>query len=277
MATLKTALIKSGKLVEAFTNEMFEESFENYFKQKGKNKVSQVLNNTERNIKLSSVTYRQLNSWEQQGLLTTSREDERSWRRFSIMDALWVKIIQELREFGLSSEQIKTAKESLSYGKERFSVELPILEFYTAFAIGSKMPVLLLIFKDGVAVPTNTTQYRIAQQLTDLENHLQINLNQLLQSLFPDVDLTPNRKLELLPDMDEMELLAFLRIGNYEKVEIQYKGGRMHVLEGMERIEAGKLVMDAIREHKYQKIEVVVEEGKTVSLRRTVKKKIKKG
>jgi len=277
MSTLKNALVKSGTLVEAFTNEMFEQGFATYFDGKGQNRISQVLNSTERNIKLASVTYRQLNSWEDKELLTTERVEENSWRRFSIIDALWVKIIQELRAFGLSTEQIKNAKDSLTFGASKYKVAMPILEFYTAFAIGNKMPVLLLVFRDGVAVPTNYTQYRVAQQVADLENHIQINLNKLLQTLFPDVDLTANYKADLLPDVDEMELLAFLRIGNYEKVEIFYKGGKMQVVEGMERLDANKLVMEAIREHSYQKIEVVVEDGKTVALTRKVKKKIKKG
>lgn len=277
MAMLKNALVKSGKMVEAFTNEMFEQGFATYFDKLGQNKISLVLNSRERNIKLASVTYRQLNSWDDKELLTTERVEENSWRKFSIIDALWIKIIQELRSFGLSTEQIKVAKDSLAYGASKHRVAMPILEFYIAFAIGNKMPVLLLVFKDGVAVPTNYTQYRVAQQLAELENHIQINLNKLLQSLFPDVDLTANHNADLLPNVDEMELLAFLRIGNYEKVEIFYKGGKMQVLEGLERLDADKLVMEAIREHSYQKIEVVVENGKTVALNRKVKKKIKKG
>lgn len=73
-----------------------------------------------------------------------------------------------------------------------------------------------------------------------------------------------------------MELLAFLRVGNFEKVQIFSKKGKIHTVEGMQRLEATTLVSEAIREHKFQKIEVVIEDGKKVSLIQTVKKQINK-
>ena len=44
----------------------------------------------------------------------------------------------------------------------------------------------------------------------------------------------------------------------------------------MERLDASDLITEVIKDHKYQKIEVVVEDGRKISLRRTVKKQINK-
>jgi DNA-binding transcriptional MerR regulator len=268
----------AGKVVNAldvYRNEAFDIGYLDYFKDIKNNRISHVLNSKDRNVKISTVTYRQLNSWEEQGLLNNEREG-REWRRFSIMDALWTKIIQELREFGLSWEKLKAAKESLSFQSDLCGVPMPMLEFYTAFAIGSKMPVLLLVFKDGVAVPANFSQYKVTQQVLGLENHLQINLNAMLQGLFPNMDLKPNYKNEMPVDIDEMELLAYLRVGDYEKVEVRYKNGKIDIIEGMERIKATKRLHDILKEQEYANIEVIQEGGKVIGFLRKTKKRLTK-
>lgn len=264
-----------NKAVALYHNEAFDNGFYQYFKNIEQNKISQLLNSTDRNVKFDTITYRQLNSWEKEGLLSVQREG-REWRRFSIVDAIWVKLVKELREFGMSREQLRATKKSFEFESEKCGVPMPMLEFYTAFVIGAKMPVLILVFKDGVAVPCSFTQYKVAKELVGIDNHIQISLNDLMQDMFPDVDLKPVHKAEMPLHVDEMELLAFLRIGNYEKVEIFYKDGRMQTAEGMQRLEVSALVNDIIKEHKYQKIEVVVDDGRKVSIRRTVKKQINK-
>lgn len=232
--------------------EAFDIGYRQYFKTIDNSKISAVLNNKERNIRFNDITYRQLNSWENEGLLTNGRED-RSWRRFSIMDAVWIKILHELRSFGMGWEQIKNAKDSLAFESEVYGVAMPILEFYTAFAIGNKMPVLLLVFKDGVCVPANYTQYKVAREYSEVDNHLQINLNAILQSFFPTVDLKPKSNHEIPVEVDEMELLAFLRLGNYEKIEIKYSKGKIETILGTERF-ANEKVFDALKQKEYSEI-----------------------
>ncbi len=275
MPTNKPSAKKPVDVSQVYRNEAFDIGFYEYFKDIKNNKISKVLNSRDRNVKLNTVTYRQLNSWEEQGLLTGEREG-REWRRFSIMDALWLKIIQEVREFGLSLEKIKTAKESLSFMAKECKVSMPFLEFYTAFAIGNKMPVLLLVFKDGVTVPANFTQYKISSQFFGVENHLQINLNKILQALFPNVDLKPKFTTELPVNVDEMELLAFLRVGDYERVEIKYRNGKIDLVQGTERNVTEK-VFDILNEKSYEEITIRKrDDGVITSIVRTKKKKIGK-
>lgn len=273
MALQKQNNIKTNGSVAVHRKEAFDIGYKQYFKNIATNKISSVLNNKERNIKFTTVSYRQLNSWGEQGLLTNERED-RTWRKFSIMDALWVRIIQELREFGLGWEQIANAKQSLSIDSTEYGVQMPILEFYTAFAIGNKMPVLLMVFKDGVCVPANFTQYKIAREFSDVENHLQINLNAILQSFFPDVDLKANQQYQDSLSIEEVELLAFIRVKQFEKVEVRYKGGKMDLIEGLESVSNRKRIDEILKEQKFASIELIEENGKVTRVLRKIKKKL---
>lgn len=276
MALQKQNRALTNSSVAVHRKEAFDIGYKQYFKDIANNRISQILNSKERNVKFENITYRQLNSWEKEGLLTNERE-ERSWRRFSIMDALWVKVIFELREFGMGWEQIKNTKYSLEYDSKEFGVQMPILEFYTAFAIGNKMPVLLLVFKDGVCVPANLTQYKVAREFSEVENHLLIDLNAILQEFFPNVDLKPKHKHEIPVSVNEMELLAYLRIGDFEKITVKFNGGEMEKFEGVQRLKAKQRIEEIIREHKYQDIQLKVEDGGVTAIFKTIKKKFTKG
>lgn len=267
---------KKNDAIALYRNEAFDIGFYEYFKNAKDNKISQVLNSKERNVKFSTITYRQLNSWDKEGLLPKGREG-REWRRFSIMDAIWVKLINELRGFGLSWEQLKNTKQSLEFGSVKCKVAMPLLEFYTAFAIGSKMPVLLLVFKDGVTVPANFSQYKIANEYLGIENHLQINLNEILQNFFPNVDLKPAYKSELPVSVNELELLAYLRIGEFESITVKFNNGEMEKFEGVKRLKAKKRIEEIMREHQYQNIHIQEEDGQITAIFQTIKKRFTKG
>lgn len=265
---------KNNSSIAVYRKEAFDIGYQDYFTNIAENRISIILNSKERNIKQNTITHRQIHSWAEQGLI--DENENGGWRKFSIMDALWLRIIYELREFGMSWNSIKIVKESLEFEATDYGVAMPILEFYTAFAIANKMPVLLLVFKDGVCVPTNYTQYKVAREFGEVENHIQINLNKILQGFFPDVDLKPKSQNEIPVDIDEMELLAFVRIGQFEKIEIQFSRGKMQVVEGKERINANQILSDVIKQHKYQKIDVEVQDGKKVSIVRTIRKRLNK-
>ena len=270
---MKVAKPKKRDVVDLYRNEAFDSGFYQYFKNLNKNKISQVLNNKERNLKFDTVSYRELNSWEKAGLLTVQREG-REWRRFSIIDAIWVRLIKELREFGVTWKQLKVAKESLEFENEKCGVAMPMLEFYTAFVIAQRMPVIILVFKDGISIPVSLTQYKVAKETVGVANHVQISLNDLIQGMVPELDLKPSHKTEMPLDVDEMELLAFLRFGEYEKVEIRYKDGKIDLIEGTER-EMTQKVHDVINEKCYEEIKIRKrDDGVVTSVVRTRKKKL---
>lgn len=270
--TNKKPNIKNNS-ISIYQNEAFDHGFYEYFKNLSRNKISQLLNNTDRKIKFETISYRTISGWENEGLITIPREG-REWRKFSIIDALWVRIIKELREFGMSREQVKVVKQSLEFESTKCGVAMPMLEFYSALIIGARMPVLLLVFKDGIAIPCSFTQYKVAAEINSIQNHIQIDLNDLLQGMFPDIDLKPSKKPEMPLRVDEMELLAFLRVGEYEKVEIKYKDGRVDLIEGTER-EMTTKVHTAINEKCYEEIKIRKrDDGVITSVVRTKRKKL---
>ena len=59
------------------------------------------------------VTYTNITYWDKQGILSSQREGDAKWRNFSFIDYAWLKVIEELRDIGISTKLIKEAKDSL--------------------------------------------------------------------------------------------------------------------------------------------------------------------
>jgi DNA-binding transcriptional MerR regulator len=59
----------------------------------------------------TGATYRAINHWESEGLIPDRREEGQRWRRFSFVDFVWIKMIDQLRALGINLETIKRIKE----------------------------------------------------------------------------------------------------------------------------------------------------------------------
>jgi len=60
------------------------------------------------------ITYRQINHWEDAGLISPGRVKEKmGWRQFSISETVVVLLISDLKEFGLSSAKVNEAVVSI--------------------------------------------------------------------------------------------------------------------------------------------------------------------
>ena len=64
-------------------------------------------------IKLVGVTHRWITHWDKEGLLFNDYEAEK-WRRFNLIEYVWLKMIVQMRQFNLSLSTIKKVKEVLS-------------------------------------------------------------------------------------------------------------------------------------------------------------------
>lgn len=58
---------------------------------------------------IPEITSRKINDWDEKGLLIRHRETENGWRLFSLADVIRLKIIQDLKTYGMSNIQIQKA------------------------------------------------------------------------------------------------------------------------------------------------------------------------
>lgn len=58
---------------------------------------------------IPEITSRKINDWDAKGLLIRHRENDNGWRLFSLADVIRLRIIQDLKTYGMSNVQIQKA------------------------------------------------------------------------------------------------------------------------------------------------------------------------
>lgn len=95
------------------------------------------------------VSYTNLNYWDKQGILSSNRKGETSWRNFNFIDYVWIRVITELRNVGAPIELIRLWKNQLFSGVDTNSLILDHLkanekELESALNFGSKANRLII-------------------------------------------------------------------------------------------------------------------------------------
>jgi len=247
-----------------------------YLKSKIAWRVSEKLNDKTATIRDTQLSYRVVNNWESVGLIDNKRPSGKGWRKFSLMDAVWMKIIGELRKFGFPLEKIKKTKESLSRSANPDREGFPWLEFFVVSALAYKDPVLILIFDTGYAEPVYLDEYIANMETFGLQSHVHINLNAILQEMYPDKDLSPVDQNTMKLSDEEMELFFLIRTGEYEQLTVKQQDGRIELIEGTQTEKPDQRITEILGKGEWQDISLKQRDGKIVSIKRTVQKKAKK-
>ena len=240
----------------------------------GKLFSKQINEKKERLSGLSELTYRVINHWENKGLLTFSRSTEKGWRKYSIVDIIWIQIISELRNFGFPLEKILKVKQNLEMLElKNISNQFPFLEFLIALAIVRKTPAFLLVFSNGEVEPVTYGEYKGLIDLFGIDNHIIISINDILRNLYPEEDMTPKFEKSLELSEEEFDLLFTIRMENYEYIKIKLADNKIVTLEATENIDTEKRIGEILKENKFQDITIKKKNGKIVNINRTVKKR----
>jgi hypothetical protein len=228
-------------------------------------------------LKRSDVGTRIINHWESEGVTEDPREDGTGWRRFSILDMVWLHAVARLRSFGMSIEKLKRARKSLARlgaGTTAEGSTITFFEFYVIRAL-LRVPVYLIVFEDGEVELATEQEYStgLTPMLGGLADHVRINLNAMVQRLLPKFDLHPNISTPVHLSDDEVHVLLMLRTGNYQSVTVKYHDGEIKRIEAEEDVQ-GRRIIDILRDEDYQDITIKRRDGKDILVSRTLLKKI---
>ncbi len=135
-----------------------------------KERRSEILNAKTMPIVATGKSYRVINSWESNGLIDNFREENSRWRKFSLVDCVWIKIISDLRDFGFSTEKIKNVKANLWQSETGMGSQLfQLVQSYTSIEFK-----LLLVFLNGrIELLSSMSKKKISK----LDSHICLNLS----------------------------------------------------------------------------------------------------
>lgn len=274
---------KFGKMKRLFADEGYflgHASYLSRIKKNGRSGISKFLNEKRFTMKDTDSSYRVINHWFTQGLLGDDvRESDKGWRKFSVVDLVWLTIIRELREYGLSLEKIKKSYKTAFYDLNTGKNETYELEFAILMAM-MKRPIYGVVFPDGWFEIISDSGIQITNIVYrgDIENlsYISISINKCLKRIFPKKDFGPEIDLPNLLSKSEENILEVIREGNFDEVSIIFKNGEIDRIDTKETSnkESVEKIMNMIQKTKFGDFKIKIQDGQIVFTEANQKKKV---
>lgn len=253
----------------------YYQKFSHYLNSTDTKDFREYFNKKQYRISDNVISYRLINHWEKIGLIHSNRgADNKGWRQYSLMDIVWLSIIVRLRKFGYNIHNIKQSR--LVNFAQYDECEYGELEFYTAVAFVNNVPIHALFFTDFRAEIATLYEILESSEKRGIANHISININAILQGLFPTKNLKPNYTNFIeLTDSDN-EILETIRNEKVEEIKLSVKNGIPIIMQFTLDEPVQSNIGELKNKNAYQEISIKQHKSKTQSVKRTISKKFKK-
>jgi hypothetical protein len=194
-------------------------------------------------------TYRSINYWDEQGLLLTQRKNTESWRQFSVLDAVWMRVLKDLKSVGMQSDTLLRLKKDIFAVKDKQG-RYSEFEFWIYASLGNK-DVSLIVLPDGrgiIATPQDVELHQTGFGIG--ETFVTINFKQIVRAVLIPNDTKAGKRKDMLLKLDseEIDLIHALRLENVDTVTAHIKEGKLDRIE-MRKVEQNpELLMEMVRQ-----------------------------
>lgn len=226
-----------------FRSGSFDIAYADYFSNPKFAKLRSILNKREFRFGGENVSYRVLSHWDASGVLPEGVERTEGWRRFSLVELVWLEAVKRLRDFGVSLERIAEARtQIMDWDAKKKGYAL--FELYVAFAWASDNDPYIAVLPDGTAYVATMEEVNATQRLFDEQGDvLLVSLKSILRAKGHKVPLA--RGLFALSNK-EAEVLAALHSDN-KKVNISFKGNEVSEIETVQGYPDAPVLSDLYR------------------------------
>lgn len=165
-----------------FRNDSFLMNLEKLYESAKATEIIKRFHSRHLEIEKSDVSYRVLTHWDSLDLIECERDSSQGWRRFNLIETLWLSVIKKSRELGLSLEQLAKAKSSF-FQKISSDSSIDFADYYLIGAIFMKFPTFFIIFPDGHGEFLFYEEVDLNLSMGAIESHISIFLNPLLNRI----------------------------------------------------------------------------------------------
>ena len=223
----------------------------------------------------TDINYRTINHWEEMGLLFDDKEREDGWRKFTIVEVLWLHIIKELRDYGVSIETIQKVKDAITFPSKKEPFLL--LEMYIS-AFAKNKDAFLIVAKDGLSGVGIAEEIEITQQFQPFpKSYITISINALFEKIHTGKETTKRNSFLVPVDADINKILHSVMFENAKEIRMTTKDNKIHKLEikkeHMNPEEAFKTMRKLTQDGKRKRISLEVQDGKIIAIEEVEKTK----
>ena len=229
-------------------------------------------------VKETSESYRSINYWDENGLLLGKRDVADSWRQFSIIDVVWLRILQALKQYGVQNEKLLTLKEYLFriHDKQGRYVQFA---FWINTAL-NRVDVSLIVLPDGkgdIAMPQDVEAQKLFDTLGN--SHISIDFKALVLSVVNPEDKAERSTTTIMSKLEpiEVELLLAISQKDVESVTTHTREGKIKRFE-VKKIAQNpeqffSMFRDKLDEFDNQTITIKKQDGKVIYMKQDESRK----
>lgn len=206
-----------GSVYDDFTDYLHE--------QKELQKIIRARNYT---VKETGISYRVINHWDEKGILPGDFAlSGEGWRKFSFVEIVWLRIVVELRKFGLPLETISRIKEHVMIWSDEDQT-YPWFEYFVAKTPNSVLDGYLVARADGTADLVFSRAIEREKIIRGSRSFILISFKEVFQSI--KIPTVKPESLFSLSD-DEIDVLGVIRSGEVDKITLKLKEGIMKSID----------------------------------------------
>lgn len=265
-------------------------------------------------VKDTGVTYKTINHWDKQDLLVSRRTEESKWRKFSFVEFVWLKMLEQFRSIGISIpilQKVKAdvflpvetediyrvfqknkallnelpdggqkdqLKDRLTSGFSKGPTSVPMLQFLICETIFDRTPVSLIVFVDGDWFPWYENRPGIYsnedRQRIAYHTHVRVSITEIIKDF-----LVGEKSTYILPELHlltstETKLLEIIHSGEYESITIHFKDSSIKSLDMVKAQPVKRRLVDILSESDYQEIVIKSHQGMVTTIKNTIKMKL---
>ncbi len=235
--------------------------------------LHQIVREKKYTVKNTSVNYRNLNHWGDMGLLPDGVKNEgEGWRKFNLIEIIWIEMIKRIRDFGLSLESIKTIKKNvLDWDEEE--KKYPWFEYFIIRAKSTPMDVYLATLPNGESALVPSRILERDKMIFGSRSLILISIKEILNQIGIKVE-----KPETLwcLSKEEKDIVYSIRDGRIKDINVKMRNGKISNIDTSESV-SGEEINDIIKgirkDEDFAQVITKFEKGKEQSMT-VVKKKI---
>lgn len=237
---------------------------------------------------VKDLSYKKVNDWDNKNLISGQRENkEAGWRKFSILETTTFQIISDLKKIGFRNDKIRRIIRKLTSGSiiigdrlDKPPLKHKFLDFeYFFFSSHQGFKNLLLIDNsDNFFFLTERNAMRdiafskessFPLVILPFHDYVRKIIATKQKEIKTIIDITLKGLIKDIPTKKEQEVLEIIRGGMYEEILIKKNDGEEIIIKAKTR-KSGDFtkndVFNVIREKDYQKVTVINNKGKIVTL-----------
>lgn len=233
-------------MLSYFRGDIFYNNLKKLINAKQAMRNLEILSQRNNELNIETLSYRTLHHWDSLGLIECQRGAGSGWRKFNVAETLWVHVIIELRNMGVSLNSISKVKPI--FFEEIPSHNLKYLDYYLVAALYFKTPVFFVI--------SSTEDYEFlsyeemsAAMMSGCLNHCTlIHLNPLMDKIFKKIKIVSEFPLKRTLTDEQNKICNFIDQEDFDSIKISKVDDKISNIE-IERGFSKDVPYKKIREH----------------------------